>query len=125
MKEKEQRDAPDYLVACVGGGSNAAGTIYHFLDNDSVKIVLAEAGGRGIDSGESAATIQLGKTGIIHGCKTLLMQTDDGQIVEPYSISAGLDYPGIGPIHANLAENNRAKVLAVDEKRLFCPRSPT
>lgn len=115
LKEKEQRDAPDYLVACVGGGSNAAGTIYHFLDNNSVKIVLAEAGGRGIDSGESAATIQLGKTGIIHGCKTLLMQTDDGQIVEPYSISAGLDYPGIGPIHANLAENNRATVLAVDD----------
>ena len=115
LKEKEQRDAPDYLVACVGGGSNAAGTIYHYLDNDSVKIVLAEAGGKGINSGESAATIQLGKTGIIHGCKTLLMQTDDGQIVEPYSISAGLDYPGIGPIHANLAEANRAIVLTVDD----------
>ena len=113
LKEKEQRDAPDYLVACVGGGSNAAGTIYHYLDNDSVKIVLAEAGGRGIDSGESAATIQLGKIGIIHGCKTLLMQSDDGQIVEPYSISAGLDYPGIGPIHANLAESNRATANTV------------
>ena len=113
--EKEQRDAPDYLVACVGGGSNAAGTIYHYLDNDSVKIVLAEAGGKGVDSGESAATIQLGKMGIIHGCKTLLMQTEDGQIVEPYSISAGLDYPGIGPIHANLAEANRATVVSVND----------
>ena len=116
LKEKEQCDAPDYLVACVGGGSNAAGTIYHYLDNDSVKIVLAEAAGKGIDSGESAATIQLGKTGIIHGCKTLLMQDEDGQIVEPYSISAGLDYPGIGPIHANLAETNRAIVLSVDDE---------
>lgn len=115
LLEKELRDAPDYLVACVGGGSNAAGTIYHYLDNDSVKIVLAEAGGMGIDSGESAATIQLGKMGIIHGCKTLLMQTEDGQIVEPYSISAGLDYPGIGPIHANLADTNRAMVLSVDD----------
>lgn len=113
--EKEQRDAPDYLVACVGGGSNAAGTIYHYLDNDSVKIVLAEAGGKGVDSGESAATIQLGKMGIIHGCKTLLMQTEDGQIVEPYSISAGLDYPGIGPIHANLAEAKRATVVSVND----------
>ena len=115
LLEKEQREAPDYLVACVGGGSNAAGTIYHYLDNESVKIVLAEAGGKGIDSGESAATIQLGKPGIIHGCKTLLMQDEDGQIVEPYSISAGLDYPGIGPIHANLAENNRATILSVDD----------
>ena len=115
LLEKEQREAPDYLVACVGGGSNAAGTIYHYLDNDSVKIVLAEAGGMGIDSGESAATIQLGKMGIIHGCKTLLMQTEDGQIVEPYSISAGLDYPGIGPIHANLADTKRATILSVDD----------
>ena len=115
LLEKEHRDAPDYLVACVGGGSNAAGTIYHYLNNDSVKIILAEAGGKGIDSGQSAATIQLGKMGIIHGCKTLLMQTEDGQIVEPYSISAGLDYPGIGPIHANLADTNRATVLSVDD----------
>jgi tryptophan synthase beta chain len=115
LKEKEQRNAPDYLVACVGGGSNAAGTIYHYLDDESVKIVLAEAGGKGIESGESAATIQLGRTGIIHGCKTLLMQDEDGQIVEPYSISAGLDYPGIGPIHANLAETSRATVFAVND----------
>lgn len=116
LKEREHRDAPDYLVACVGGGSNAAGTIYHYLENESVNIVLAEAGGKGIDSGESAATIQLGRMGIIHGCKTLLMQDEDGQIVEPYSISAGLDYPGIGPIHAHLAETNRATVLTVDDE---------
>ncbi len=115
LKEKEQRDAPDYLVACVGGGSNAAGTVYHYLDNDLVKIILAEAGGKGVGSGESAATIQLGRMGIVHGCKTLLMQDDDGQIVEPYSISAGLDYPGIGPMHAHLAETNRATVLSVDD----------
>ena len=115
LKEKEQRNAPDYLVACVGGGSNAAGTVYHYLDNDLVKIILAEAGGKGVGSGESAATIQLGRMGIVHGCKTLLMQDDDGQIVEPYSISAGLDYPGIGPMHAHLAETNRATVLSVDD----------
>lgn len=115
LKEREHRDAPDYLVACVGGGSNAAGTIYHYLENESVNIVLAEAGGKGINSGKSAATIQLGRMGIIHGCKTLLMQDEDGQIVEPYSISAGLDYPGIGPIHAHLAETNRVTVLSADD----------
>ncbi|MFI3285966.1 MAG: tryptophan synthase subunit beta [Rikenellaceae bacterium] len=113
--EKEGRENPDYLVACVGGGSNAAGTIYHFLDDERVKIVLAEAGGLGIESGETAATIQIGKMGIIHGSKTFVMQDEDGQIVEPYSISAGLDYPGIGPIHANLAETGRAKVVAVND----------
>ena len=113
--EKEGRDYPDYLMACVGGGSNAAGTIYHYIDDLRVKIVLAEAGGLGIDSGETAATIQRGRLGIIHGAKTLVMQTEDGQIVEPYSISAGLDYPGIGPIHANLATQHRATVLAVND----------
>ena len=111
---QEGRDYPDYLIACVGGGSNAAGTIYHYV-NDRVKIVLAEAGGKGIDTGMSAATIQLGKIGIIHGSKTLVMQSQDGQIEEPYSISAGLDYPGIGPIHANLATNKRATVLAIND----------
>lgn len=111
----ERRFSPDYLFACIGGGSNAAGTIFHFLDDDKVKIVLAEAGGKGVDSGESAATIQLGKVGIIHGCKTLVMQTEDGQITEPYSISAGLDYPGIGPFHAHLAATGRAQVLAVND----------
>ena len=115
LQEKEGRDYPDYLIACVGGGSNAAGTIYHYLDNEKVKIVLAEAGGKGIDSGLSAATIQLGKIGIIHGARTLVMQNEDGQIEEPYSISAGLDYPGIGPIHANLSAIGRAQVLAIND----------
>lgn len=115
LKEKEGRENPDYLMACVGGGSNAAGTIYEYMDNEEVKIVLAEAAGKGIDSGESAATIHLGKNGIIHGAKTLLMQTEDGQIEEPYSISAGLDYPGIGPIHANMAQQKRSEVLAVTD----------
>ena len=115
LQEKEGRDYPDYLIACVGGGSNAAGTIYEYLDYENVKIILAEAGGKGIDSGESAATIHLGRSGILHGSMTLLMQNEDGQITEPYSISAGLDYPGIGPIHANLAVANRAKVFAVND----------
>ena len=116
LLEKEGRENPDFLIACVGGGSNAAGTIYHFVDNPEVQIVLAEAGGKGIDSGESAATIQLGRMGIIHGSKTLVMQSEDGQIEEPYSISAGLDYPGIGPFHANLSATKRALILAVDDQ---------
>lgn len=115
LQEHEGRDYPDYLVACVGGGSNAAGTIYHYIDDERVKIVLAEAGGKGIDTNMSAATIQLGKLGIIHGAKTLVMQNEDGQIQEPYSISAGLDYPGIGPMHANLAHEHRATVLAIND----------
>ena len=115
LAEKEGRDYPDYLIACVGGGSNAAGTIYHYIDDERVKIVLAEAGGKGIDSGLSAATIQLGRMGIIHGSKTLVMQDEDGQIQEPYSISAGLDYPGIGPLHANLAREKRATVFAIND----------
>ena len=113
--EKEGRDYPDYLIACVGGGSNAAGTVYHYVDDNRVKIVLAEAGGEGITSGRSAATIQLGRVGIIHGSRTLVMQNEDGQIEEPYSISAGLDYPGIGPIHANMAKEKRARVLAIND----------
>ena len=115
LTEKEGRDYPDWLVACVGGGSNAAGTIYEYLNNEKVQILLAEAGGKGVDSGESAATIHLGKPGVLHGCRTLLMQTEDGQITEPYSISAGLDYPGIGPIHAYLAQVKRAQVLAITD----------
>ena len=115
LMEHEGRDHPDYLMACVGGGSNAAGTIYHYLDDDRVKIILAEAGGKGIHSGFSAATIQLGRLGIIHGSKTLVMQNEDGQILEPYSVSAGLDYPGIGPMHANLAAQKRATVLAIND----------
>ncbi len=116
LVEKEGRDYPDTLIACVGGGSNAAGTIYHYIDDERVRLILAEAGGKGVDSGESAATIQLGRKGIIHGALTLVMQNEDGQIEEPYSISAGLDYPGIGPVHANLAVKKRATVLAVDDE---------
>lgn len=115
LKEKEGRENPDYIIACVGGGSNAAGMIYHYLDDTDVKIILAEAAGKGVDSGKSAATIHLGRLGIIHGCKTLIMQTEDGQIEEPYSISAGLDYPGVGPIHAHLASVGRSEVLAIDD----------
>ena len=120
LQQQECRDYPDYLIACVGGGSNAAGTIYHYIDDRRVKIVLAEAGGKGVDSGLSAATIHLGEEGIIHGARTLVMQNEDGQIEEPYSISAGLDYPGIGPVHANLAAQKRATVLAVnDDEALY------
>lgn len=115
LLEKEGRNYPDYLIACVGGGSNAAGTIYHFIDDERIKIVLAEAGGKGVDTGLTAATIQLGKTGIIHGSRTYVIQSEDGQIEEPYSISAGLDYPGIGPIHANLAAQRRATVIAIND----------
>ena len=115
LKEQEGRDTPDYLIACVGGGSNAAGTIYHYLNEPDVHILLAEAGGKGVDSGMSAATIHLGRLGIIHGCKTLIMQNEDGQIEEPYSISAGLDYPGIGPLHAHLAQVTRSEVLVIDD----------
>lgn len=115
LMEHEGQDYPDYLIACVGGGSNAAGTIYHYLDDLRVRIVLAEAGGLGITSGKSAATIHLGKKGIIHGARTLVMQNEDGQIEEPYSISAGLDYPGIGPLHANLAAQHRAQILAIND----------
>ena len=116
LLEQEGRDYPDYLMACVGGGSNAAGTIYHYIDDERVKIVLAEAGGLGIDTPMSAATIQLGREGIIHGARTLVMQDEDGQIQEPYSISAGLDYPGIGPLHANLSRQKRATVLAINDE---------
>lgn len=115
LLQQEGREYPDYLMACVGGGSNAAGTIYHYLDDERVKIVLAEAGGLGIDTPMSAATKHLGRKGIIHGARTLVMQDEDGQIQEPYSISAGLDYPGIGPLHANLAHERRATVLAVND----------
>ena len=115
LREKVGRDYPDYLMACVGGGSNAAGTIYHYIDDERVRLVLAEAGGHGIDSGETAASMQIGTLGILHGSRIKLMQTDDGQIVEPYSISAGLDYPGTGPIHCNLYEQKRATVLPAND----------
>ena len=115
LLEKEGREEPDYVIACVGGGSNAAGAFYHFINSPSVRLIAAEAGGEGIDSGRSAATIRLGREGIIHGARTLVMQTEDGQILETYSISAGLDYPGIGPLHAYLAEEGREEVVAIDD----------
>ena len=114
--EIEGRDYPDHLIACVGGGSNAAGLYYHYLDDLRVNIIAVEAAGKGIDSGESAATSALGKEGIIHGSKTLLMQTDDGQITEPYSISAGLDYPGVGPMHAHLFRSKRAEFISIPDQ---------
>ena len=116
LKEKIGRDYPDYLMACVGGGSNAAGTIYHYLDDERVKIVLGEAGGMGMDTNQTAASLNIGTVGILHGSRIKVMQTDDGQIIEPYSISAGLDYPGTGPMHCNLYETGRAKVLAITDK---------
>ena len=113
--EKEGTDSPDYLIANIGGGSNTAGLYYHYLEDEKVKIISVEAAGEGVESGKSAATSVLGKTGIIHGSKTLLMQTKDGQIVEPYSISAGLDYPGVGPLHAHLLESKRAEFMSITD----------
>ena len=115
LQEKEGRDYPDYLLACIGGGSNAAGTIYHYLDDERVKIVLAEAGGQGVDSSFTAATIHRGTVGILHGSKMLVMQNEDGQIEEAFSISAGLDYPGVGPMHCNMAVKGRSRVLAIND----------
>ena len=116
LNKYEKRDYPDFLIACVGGGSNAAGLYYHYLNDERVKIIAVEAAGKGIDSGESAATSALGKEGIIHGSKTLLMQTSDGQITEPYSISAGLDYPGVGPMHAHLFRSGRAEFISISDQ---------
>lgn len=117
--EKEGNELPDYVIACVGGGSNAAGSFYHFLNNDEVKLIAVEAAGEGVASGHTAATTVVGKIGIIHGSKTMLMQTEDGQIEEAYSISAGLDYPGVGPLHAHLFKTGRAQYLnATDEEAL-------
>ena len=119
LKETEGVEDPNYVIACVGGGSNAAGAFYHYYENDKVKLVAVEAAGLGNESGESAATTVLGKPGVLHGAKTLLMQTEDGQVVEPYSISAGLDYPGIGPVHAHLFKSGRAQFLsATDEEAM-------
>jgi len=116
LNEQQGRNKPDYIVACVGGGSNAAGAYYHFLDDEEVKLIAVEAAGLGVHSGESAATSALGKEGIIHGSKTLLMQTNDGQITEPYSISAGLDYPGVGPMHAHLYKTGRAEFISITDE---------
>ena len=119
LKDKTGNDLPTHIVACVGGGSNAAGAYYHFLNEPSVQIVAVEAAGHGVHSGLSAATTQLGTPGILHGSKSIVMQTSDGQVVEPHSISAGLDYPGIGPLHAYLFESKRAQFLsATDEEAL-------
>lgn len=115
LREKEGRETPDWLVACVGGGSNAAGTLFHFLEDDT-RILLAEAAGEGVGTGRTAATISLGQEGILHGSRSLVIQDEDGQIAEPYSISAGLDYPGIGPLHAHLAAEKRATVLAITDQ---------
>jgi tryptophan synthase beta chain len=115
LTEKEGNPNPDYVLACVGGGSNAAGAFYHYLNEEHVQLIGVEAAGLGIDSGESAATTALGKPGVLHGSKTLLMQTEDGQVVEPYSISAGLDYPGIGPMHAHLFESGRVQFLSATD----------
>ena len=116
LMEVEGRDYPNHVIACVGGGSNAAGLYYHYLNDSRVNIIAVEAAGKGIDSGASAATSALGKEGIIHGSKTLLMQTPDGQITEPYSISAGLDYPGVGPMHAHLFRSKRAEFISVPDQ---------
>ena len=119
LTEKTGKELPSHVIACVGGGSNAAGAFYHFLNENTVQLIAVEAAGCGIDSGMSAATTQLGKPGILHGSKSLLMQTDDGQVIEPHSISAGLDYPGIGPLHAHLYKTGRAVFLnATDEEAL-------
>jgi tryptophan synthase beta chain len=119
LKEKTGSELPDRVIACVGGGSNAAGAFYHFLDEQSVELVAVEAAGEGVHSGKTAATTQLGRDGVLHGSRSLVMQTEDGQVVEPHSISAGLDYPGIGPLHAHLYDSGRAKFLsATDEDAL-------
>jgi len=116
LKEKEGTEDPDYAVACVGGGSNAAGTFFHYLDRENVALVAVEAAGKGVSTGQSAATTALGTSGILHGSRTLLMQTEDGQVVEPYSISAGLDYPGIGPMHAHLFDSGRGTFYSVTDQ---------
>ncbi len=119
LKEKTGKTSPDTIIACVGGGSNAAGAFYHFMEDENVELIAVEAAGLGVNSGESAATSQLGEVGIIHGSKTILMQDEFGQIQEPYSISAGLDYPGVGPLHAFLYESKRAKFMnATDQEAL-------
>jgi tryptophan synthase beta chain len=115
LKEKTGSELPTHVIACVGGGSNAAGAFYHFLEEPTVQLIAVEAAGEGINSGKSAATTQLGTPGILHGSKSLLMQTEDGQVVEPHSISAGLDYPGIGPLHAHLYESGRASFMGVTD----------
>jgi len=116
LKEQTGKETPDAVIACVGGGSNAAGAYYHFLEDENTRLIAVEAAGKGVDTGESAATSVLGTKGIIHGSRTLLMQDEDGQIIEPYSISAGLDYPGIGPMHAHLIDSGRAEAISITDQ---------
>jgi tryptophan synthase beta chain len=119
LEEQTGKPDPDYLIACVGGGSNAAGTFYHFLENEKVKLIATEAAGKGINTGETAATLAIGSPGVLHSSRTMLIQNEDGQITEPYSISAGLDYPGIGPMHSFLNKTGRAQYLSItDEEAL-------
>ncbi|MBY0244169.1 MAG: tryptophan synthase subunit beta, partial [Sphingobacteriaceae bacterium] len=115
LLEQTQSDQPDYVLACVGGGSNAMGMFYHFLNDENVKLIAVEAGGKGVNSGFSAATTYLGKEGVLHGSRSILMQTNDGQVVEPHSVSAGLDYPGIGPQHAHLFKTQRAQYVSITD----------
>jgi len=116
LKEQTGKENPNNIIACVGGGSNAAGAFFHYIKDKDVKLIAVEAAGKGINSGETAATTQIGTTGILHGSKTLLMQDEYGQVTEPYSISAGLDYPGIGPVHAYLFKDKRADFLNATDK---------
>jgi tryptophan synthase beta chain len=126
LKEKTGSENPDRIIACVGGGSNAAGAFYHFLDSDTVQLIAVEAAGKGVDTAETAATTAIGTPGVIHGSRTLLMQDQYGQITEPYSISAGLDYPGIGPLHAHLFKSHRGTFMnATDEEALNAARELT
>jgi len=120
LKEQTGNEFPTRILACVGGGSNAAGAFYHFLDEEQVELIGVEAAGKGVDTNETAATLTVGSPGILHAAKTMLMQNRDGQITEPYSISAGLDYPGIGPMHAHLFKTGRAKYLAATDEEVLC-----
>ncbi len=123
LKEKTGSELPDIVMACVGGGSNAMGMFYHFLDDEGVRLIAVEAGGKGVESGESAATTLLGREGVLHGSRSILMQTGDGQVIEPYSISAGLDYPGIGPQHAHLFKDKRAEYVSItDDEAMIAGR---
>lgn len=116
LQEHEGRAYPDYLIACIGGGSNAAGAFFHYIDDERVKLIEAEAGGKGANTPMTAATIHCGREGVLHGCRSLVMQSPEGEVLEPYSISAGLDYPGIGPLHAHLAQSGRTKVYSVNDE---------
>jgi tryptophan synthase beta chain len=116
LKEQEGRENPDYLIACVGGGSNAAGTFFHYLNDEKVQLIQAEAAGLGVDTDQNAATLHNGKIGVLHGSKVLFLQDEQGKAIDPYSISAGLDYPGVGPLHCHLATSGRARAIAITDQ---------